>query len=221
MPTVMITGASRGIGREFARQYEADGWSVIATCRDPSASDLAGEVHQLDVTDPDSVAALKAALQGRKIDILINNAGFYGPRASAFGAIDYGAWEDVLRTNVLGPLRVVEAFAGMVESSDKKILVFISSKMGSIADNESGGGYIYRSSKTALNMAVTSLSVDLSGRDIICLLFHPGWVKTEMGGASAPVDAATSVAGMRAVIDRAEAADNGRFFNYDGSHLSW
>ncbi len=221
MPTVLITGAGRGIGREFARQYEAKGWRVVATCRDPSKYDLEGEVYPLDVTDPASIAALHGELDGEGIDLLINNAGIYGPRGAALGGIDYGAWEDVLRTNVLGPVRVAEAFAGMVGRSDLKIMVFISSKMGSIGDNTSGGGYIYRSSKTALNMAVASLSVDLSGRGIICLLFHPGWVKTDMGGASAPVDAAASVAGMCAVIDRATPADSGRFFNYDGKQLPW
>ena len=221
MPTALITGANRGIGREFARQYEAGGWRVVATCRDPSKYDLEGEVYPLDVTDPASIAALQGELNGEGIDLLINNAGIYGPRGAALGAIDYGAWEDVLKTNVLGPVRVAEAFADMVGRSDLKIMVFISSKMGSIGDNTSGGGYIYRSSKTALNMAVASLSVDLSGRDIICLLFHPGWVNTDMGGASAPIDAAASVAGMRAVIDRASPADSGRFFNYDGKQLPW
>jgi len=221
MPTVLITGASRGIGREFARQYEAGGWRVVATCRDPSKFDLEGEVYPLDVTDPASIAALHGELDGEGIDVLINNAGVHGPRNADFGAIDYGAWEDVLRVNLLGPLRVAEAFAGMVERSDLKKMVFISSRMGSIHDNTGGGEYIYRSSKTALNMAVRSLAVDLSGRGIICLLFHPGWVKTDMGGTSAPIDAATSVAGMRAVIDRADAADSGRFFNYDGNQLPW
>lgn len=221
MPTVLITGAGRGIGREFARQYEAGGWRVVATCRDPSKYDLEGEVYPLDVTDPASIAALHGELNGEGIDLLINNAGIYGPRGAALGSIDYSAWEDVLKTNVLGPVRVAEAFADMVGRSDLKIMVFISSKMGSIGDNTSGGGYIYRSSKTALNMAVASLSVDLSGRGIICLLFHPGWVNTDMGGASAPIDAAASVAGMRAVIDRATPADSGRFFNYDGKQLPW
>ncbi|MDH3231424.1 MAG: SDR family oxidoreductase [Alphaproteobacteria bacterium] len=221
MPTVLITGAGRGIGREFARQYEAGGWRVVATCRDPSKYDLEGEVYPLDVTDPASIAALRGELNGEGIDLLVNNAGIYGPRGAALGAIDYGAWEDVLRTNVLGPVRVAGAFADLVGRSDLKKMVFISSRMGSIGENTSGGGYIYRSSKTALNMAVASLSVDLSGRGIICLLFHPGWVKTDMGGASAPIDAAASVAGMRAVIDRATLADSGRFLNYDGNELPW
>jgi len=221
MPTVLITGASRGIGREFARQYEAGGWRVIATCRDPSKYDLDGEAYRLDVTDPENVAALHSELYGESIDLLINNAGIYGPRGLEFGSLDYDAWEEVLRTNVLGAMRVAEAFAHHMAASEKKKMVFISSKVGSIADNTSGGGYIYRSSKTALNMAVKSLSLDLSGKGIICLLLHPGWVQTDMGGASAPIDAATSVAGMREVVDRADKADSGRFFNYDGSELPW
>lgn len=221
MPTVLITGANRGIGREFARQYAEAGWRVIATCRDPSNCDAAGECYRLDVSEPASVPALRAELDGQAIDLLINNAGSYGPRGAGFGKLDYGAWEDVLRVNLLGPMRVAEAFGEAVARSNLKKMVFISSKVGSIGDNTSGGAYIYRTSKTALNMAVRSLSIDLSGRGIICLLFHPGWVRTDMGGPSAPVDAATSVAGMRAVIDRASAADSGRFFNYSGEPLPW
>lgn len=221
MPTVLITGASRGIGREFARQYEAGGWRVIATCRNPSKFDLEGEVYPLDVTDPDSVAALHSELQGESIDLLINNAGIYGPRGLQFGSLDYRAWEEVLRTNLLGPMRLAETFSHHLAASEIKKMVFISSKVGSIADNTSGGAYLYRSSKTALNMAVKSLSLDLSDKDIICILLHPGWVKTDMGGSSALIDAATSVAGMRAVIDRATAAESGRFFNYDGNELPW
>jgi len=221
MPTALITGAGRGLGREFARQYQAGGWRVVATCRDPGRYDLGGEVYPLDVTDAAAIAALHDELNGEGIDLLINNAGIYGPRGGALGTIDYEAWADVLRTNLFGPVRMAEAFADMVGRSEHKKMVFLSSIMGSIHENDSGGAYIYRSSKAALNMAVVSLSADLSGRGIICLLFHPGWVKSDMGGASAPLDAATSVAGMRAVIERATAADSGRFFNYDGRRLPW
>lgn len=221
MPTALITGASRGLGREFARQYQAGGWRVVATCRDPGRYDLEGEVYPLDVTDATGIAALHDELNGEGIDVLINNAGTYGPCGRALGAIDYDAWESILRTNLMGPVRMAEAFADMVGRSKQKKMVFISSIMGSINENTSGGGYIYRSSKAALNMAVVSLSVDLRGRGIVCLVFHPGWVRTDMGGASAPLDAAASVAGMRAVIDRATPADSGRFFNYDGSRLPW
>ena len=221
MPTVLITGASRGIGREFAKQFAADGWRVIATCRNPDQYDGDGEVHALDVTDATSVAALGQALAGEAIDLLINNAGMYGPRSLPFDELDYDAWEQVMRTNLMGPMRVTAALAGPVMASKHKKMVFISSKVGSIADNSSGGSYIYRSSKTALNMAVKSLSLDLSGKGVITLLLHPGWVQTDMGGASAPIDAVTSVTGMRAVIDRAGAANSGRFFNYDGNELPW
>lgn len=221
MPTVLITGANRGIGREFARQYEAGGWRVIATCRDTSKYDLEGEVYQLDVTNPDSVAALHEELRNEGIDLLINNAGTYGPRGLEFGDLDYEAWESVLRTNLLGPMRVAETFVHHLAASEIRKMVFISSKVGSIADNSSGGAYLYRTSKTALNMAVKSLSLDLADRGIICLLFHPGWVKTDMGGPSALVDAATSVAGMRSVIDRATAAESGHFYTYDGKELPW
>ncbi len=221
MHTVLITGASRGIGREFATQYLADGWRVIATCRDPAASDLAGEVHALDVTDPASVAALGRALDGEAIDLLINNAGIYGPRDVSFGAIDYDAWEEVLRVNTLGPLRVAEALADQVARSQRKLMAFVSSKVGSIADNSSGGKYIYRTSKTALNMAIKSLSIDIAGRGVTCLLFHPGWVRTDMGGAGGLIDAQTSVAGMRGVIERAAASGTGLFFSYDGQELPW
>lgn len=221
MPTVLITGASRGIGREFAKQFAADGWRVIAACRDPGDYNGEGEAHALDVTDGDSVAALGQAMAGEAIDLLINNAGIYGPRNLSFDELDYDAWSQVLRTNLMGPMRVAAALAGPVLASQQKKMVFISSKVGSIADNSSGGSYIYRSSKTALNMAVKSLSLDLSGKGLITLLLHPGWVQTDMGGASALIDAVTSVAGMRAVIDRAGAADSGRFFNYDGNELPW
>lgn len=221
MSTVLITGASRGIGGELARQYAADGWRVIATCRDPAQYDGEGEVHALDVTDGASVAALGKAMAGETIDLLINNAGAYGPRSLPFDALDYDAWGEVLRTNLMGPMRVAAALAGPVMASQQKKMVFISSKVGSITDNTSGGSYIYRSSKTALNMAVKSLSLDLSGKGVITLLLHPGWVQTDMGGTSALIDTVTSVTGMRAVIEGAGAADNGRFFNYDGTELPW
>ncbi len=221
MPTVMITGASRGIGQEFARQYAAAGWRVLGTCRNPASYDGKGEVHQLDVTSADSVAALSEKLAGEDIDLLINNAGIYGPRGSELAAVEFDAWEDVLRTNLLGPIRVARAFAGHVARSPEKKMVFISSKMGSIAENDSGGNYIYRSSKSALNMAVKSLSIDLRDRGITCILFHPGWVRTAMGGPAAIIDVATSVTGMRGTIERAYAADSGGFFNYDGRKLPW
>lgn len=231
MPTVLITGANRGIGLEFARQYAAEGWRVFATCRAPAeahelealagTSDGAIGVHPLDVADPTSVAAAARALAGEAVDLLVNNAGLYGPRGVSFGDIDYEAWEEVLRVNVLGPIRVADAFVDHVARGDGRKIVALSSRMGSIADNTSGGAYIYRSSKAALNAAMRSLALDLAGRGIACCVFHPGWVKTRMGGPSAAIDVGTSVAGMREVIAGLSARTSGRFYSYDGGEIPW
>lgn len=227
MPTVLITGANRGLGLEFARQYAGDGWRVHAACRDPDgAADLktvAGEVsvHKLDVGAPDQIAALADDLDGTPIDLLLNNAGVYGPRSYGFGDIDYDAWMETLRINTLAPLRVAEAFVGNVVASGQKKLVAVSSKVASIGDNTGGGGYIYRASKAALNAAMKSLAIDLAGRGVLSCVLHPGWVRTDMGGSGGLIDTPESVTAMRAVIDRLDAATSGRFFNYDGSEIPW
>jgi NAD(P)-dependent dehydrogenase (short-subunit alcohol dehydrogenase family) len=226
MPTVLITGANRGIGLEFARSFAADGWTVHACCRQPDKAPglkaLAGEVavHRLDVTDGLQVAGLARELADQPIDLLLNNAGIYGPR-TGFGETDYDAWAPVFRVNTMAPLRMAERFVAQVARSERRLIVNISSRMGSIGDNAGGGGYIYRSSKAALNMVVKSLSVDLAGRGIAVVAFHPGWVRTDMGGHEAAIAAAESVAGMRAVIERLGPADNGKFFNYDGAEIPW
>lgn len=220
MPTVLITGASRGLGREFVRQYEDAGWRVIATCRDPAGTDLACERHALDVTDPGSVDAVGAALGEESIDVLINNAGIYGPRDYGPDSIPYDDWESVLRTNLLAPMRVAAALMAPVARSERKLMVFISSDMGSIAGS-GGGQYIYRSSKSALNMAVSSLAVDIRRSGVGCLLLHPGWVKTDMGGPGASIDAGTSVTGMRQVIEDWTIDDTGAFLDYAGEPIPW
>lgn len=220
MPTVLITGASRGLGREFVRQYEDAGWRVIATCRDPAGTDLACERYALDVTDPGSVDAVGAALGEESIDVLINNAGIYGPRDYGPDSIPYDDWESVLRTNVLAPMRVAAALMAPVARSERKLMVFISSDMGSIAGS-GGGQYIYRSSKSALNMAVSSLAVDIRRSGVGCLLLHPGWVKTDMGGPGASIDAGTSVTGMRQVIEDWTIDDTGAFLDYAGEPIPW
>jgi len=226
MPTVLITGANRGIGLEFARQYGRDGWRVIATCRNPiGLGELASidgdiEVHGLDVTDHAQVDRLAAELQGTAIDVLINNAGVYGPKDMAAETMDFAAWEQVLRVNTLAPFKVATAFAGHVAGSEQKKLVNISSRMGSLEGTASGGEYIYRSSKAALNKTMQTLARDIGG-GIIMALFHPGWVRTDMGGAEADIDVETSVTGMRRVIEGLTAPDNGAFFDYDGTPVPW
>ncbi len=227
MPTVLITGANRGLGLEFARQYAADGWRVIATCREPaSARDLAGldgavDVHALDVTDHARIQALAKTLKRDAIDVLLNGAGVYGPRPAPLGGVDYAAWSEVLRVNAMAPLKVSESFVDHVARGDLKRIVTITSRMGSIADNDSGGSYIYRSSKAALNAVMKSLSVDLRPRGITVVVIHPGWVKTDMGGPSALIEPGQSISAMRTVIAGLTPEDTGRFFNYDGPEIPW
>ena len=230
MPIVLITGASRGIGLEFARSFAADGWWVLAGCRQPDrAHDLkalaadsngAVRVHRLDVTDGLRVEALARELAGDPIDILLNNAGIMGPQ-TGFGETDYDEWLPVFAVNTLAPMRMAERFVEHVAGSERKLIVNISSRMGSIEENTSGGNYIYRSSKAALNMVAKGLSLDLAPRGITVAVFHPGWVKTDMGGQNALITPAESVAGMRAVIDGLTPKDTGSFHAYDGSGIPW
>ena len=227
MPTVLITGANRGLGLEFARQYADDGWRVIATCREPDAAAELGaldgsvDIHALDVTDHDAMRALARALEGRPVDLLINNAGVYGPREVPFGEMDYEAWAGVLEVNTMAPLALTECFAGHVAESDLKIVVAITSRMGSIASNDSGGSCIYRSSKAALNAVMKGLSHDLRSMGITVAVLHPGWVKTDMGGSGASIDARISVSGLRRVIAGLGLRDSGKFFNHDGEEIPW
>ncbi|PHS77276.1 MAG: short-chain dehydrogenase, partial [Rhodospirillaceae bacterium] len=222
MSTVMITGANRGLGLEFARQYAADGWHVITTCRRPAeAAQLNGlkncDVHALDVTDFAAVAKLAQQLDGTKIDVLINNAGVYGPKGDTLNNVNFDAWPDVLKTNAMAPLCVSQCFAPHVAASEQKCIATLSSKMGSMSDNSSGGSYIYRSSKAALNAVLKSLSHDLAEFGINVITLHPGWVRTDMGGPNGLIDAPQSVNGLRQVIANASPETSGGFFNYDGA----
>lgn len=183
MPTTLITGANRGLGLEFARQYLADGWRVFAACRDPaSAPELrlfANEYPDtlrmlaMDVTDSVGIDAAAAELDGQAIDLLLNNAGIIGPRGQTIGNIDYEAWKQVLDVNTLGPMRVSEALVEHVARGDRKLIVTLTSGMGSIADNTSGGSILYRSSKAAVNMLTRSLAIDLAPRGITSWLSIP------------------------------------------------
>ena len=224
MPTVFITGASRGLGKEFVKQFLEDDWNIIATCRNPDQ--IQWDVPQdnmdifpLDVTDFNSIAKLKSDLANRSIDVLINNAGIIGQR-DGFGTLDYSAWAGAMDTNVFGPMRVAEALVENVVKSDRKQMVFITSRMGSITET-SPNAYVYRSSKAALNMAVKCMSLELANKGIIAVLFHPGHVQTDMGGASAPVIPKTSIAGMKKQILNFSQKNNGEFLSYDGQPIPW
>lgn len=222
MPTILITGANRGLGLEFARQYAAAGWRVLATVRDPlsgkAVSDAGAEVYVADVADLSTLKRLKSALAGISLDMVLNNAGIYGDNQS-FGAVDADGFLKVMRVNALAPLQVAELFADQVPEGG--IIAALSSKMGSVAENSSGGFYAYRASKAALNMVVKTLSLDLAARKIAVIALSPGWVQTDMGGANAPLTPPQAVAGMKAVLDKVNLTDSGKFFHFDGSEVAW
>jgi len=225
MPTVLITGAARGLGLDFVKQYAAKGWTVHACARDPAAASLKaikGDVHchKLEVTDYKAMAALANKLSGEAIDVLINNAGVGGRDAFALGSIDPAVWRDTFEVNALAPLMMAEAFVEHVARSKDRKMIAISSRLGSIALND-GGRYAYRASKAALNMQWTSLAKDTAGKGLICVVLHPGWVQTDMGGADAPLTPQQSISGLKQVLGRLRLEDSGKFFSYDGSEVPW
>lgn len=223
MATIVITGCDTGLGVEFARQYAAEGHKVYATCLSPETAQetraIPGdvEVQKLDMTDHAGIAAFAAALGGRPVDILLNNAGIGRPHPP-FGETDYANWRRILETNLIGPMKLVETLVENVAASELKMVAFVSSRMGSIALNQSGGSYAYRSSKAGLNMVVKGLAVDLAPRHISVIALHPGWAATEPGGR-VPVE--ESVAGMRGVIHRAGRHHTGIFQTYHDQPLPW
>lgn len=221
---VLITGANRGIGLELARQLSERGDRVVATCRNPdAATELAAldvEVAGLDVTDLDAMARLVASLQDRPLDILINNAGI-GGRGRGLGGLDFERIERCWRTNSLAPLRLTEALLPRLRAGRRKLIVNMTSRMGSIADNGSGGSYGYRASKAALNMFARSLAIDLAPEGFTCVVLHPGWVQTDMGGPGAPTATAESVRGLVSVIDRVGQSETGMFFDHTGAEVPW
>jgi NAD(P)-dependent dehydrogenase (short-subunit alcohol dehydrogenase family) len=223
MATVVITGCDTGLGVEFARQYAADGHRVYATCLDPERATetraIAGEIEvsKLDVTDHAAIEAFATRLNGAPVDILVNNAGIGRPHPP-FGETDYDNWRRILDTNLIGPMKLAECLVENIAASELKIMAFVSSRMGSITLNNSGGSYAYRSSKAGLNMIVKTLAVDLAPRHISVLALHPGWAATEPGGR-VPVE--ESVAGMRGVIHRAGRHHTGIFQTYHDQPLPW
>ena len=216
MASVLITGANRGIGLEFARQYSADGWDVIATARQssPELDVLGVRVDKLDLSDADAVAALEVA---GPLDLFIANAGTNHPRETE-GAQNARAWQAMMMVNAIAPYQLAHALLPKMAEGGK--MIAISSGMGSIGDN--GGGWVpYRTSKAALNMAWSCLAIEAKPRGIACVLFSPGWVQTRMGGSGAEITAEESVSDMRSLIDALTIADTGRFLRRNGSELPW
>ncbi|MEX2525864.1 MAG: SDR family oxidoreductase, partial [Gammaproteobacteria bacterium] len=223
--TVLITGANRGIGLEFARQFTEKGYAVIGTARSPDEAeelrDLDARIVELDVADSASVKAMAKALQGTKIDILINNAGISGHGAQSFRELDIDKLDWTFQVNSLGPMRVTQALHDNLLAGEGKKILHVSSIMGSIELNDRGGVYGYRMSKTALNMFNKSLSLELADKGFICVVLHPGWVQTDMGGEQAPLEPEESISGMIRVIEGLDDSDNGRFYDYTGKELPW
>ena len=230
MTAVLITGANRGLGFEFARQYAADGWRVFAACRDPAAASELQRLAQnknmlsivaLDVTDGESVRVAARQHKDVAIDVLINSAGIAGASGQTTGNVDYKSWAHVLEVNTMGPLRVLECFIEHIARSERRLVVTITSGMGSLADNKSGGSIAYRSSKAAVNMMMRSAAIDLAPRRINCVLVNPGWVRTDMGGPKAPLSPRESVTAMRRIIETFGPKHSGKFYNYDGREYPW
>jgi NAD(P)-dependent dehydrogenase (short-subunit alcohol dehydrogenase family) len=218
MPSVLITGANRGIGLEFARQYADAGWAVIATARQRSAElDALGvRVESLDLADAEAVAAFPEKIDG-PLDLLIANAGTSEPKDPTT-ADDARDWQTMTMVNAIAPYMLARALLARMADGGK--MIAISSGMGSIADNH-GGWVPYRTSKAALNMAWSSLALEAKPRGIACVLYSPGWVKTRMGGAGAQISAQESAADMRALIGKLSIAESGRFLRRNGSELPW
>jgi NAD(P)-dependent dehydrogenase (short-subunit alcohol dehydrogenase family) len=222
-PTALITGAARGLGAELARQYAATGWRVIACCRDPEAAPEGASIEPLllELASRASIAALTRDLAGRPIDLLVNNAAVRGDTGGLPG-LTPDDFLEVMRVNVLGPLMLVRELLPNLEAGRGRVVANIGSTSGSIAEGvHDEGDYAYRCSKAALNMATAKLAHDLRPRGIVVLSLHPGWVRTDMGGPGALLDAAESAAGLRRVIEAATLADSGSFRRWDGSPIAW
>lgn len=228
---VLITGCTRGIGLQFARHYSNNGHRVFACCRNPNqAEQLINfakltngrvSVHYADYNDISTLQALAYELRNESIDLLVSNAGTYGGDKFRFGSVDAQNWQNAFAVNTMAPLKLAEYFASHVASGQFRTMAFLSSKMASMADNTSGGSYIYRSSKAALNSVVKSLSIDLKPQGIKVAALHPGWVKTDMGGPNAEITAEESVDMMASILDKLELSDSGRFIDIDSSTIPW
>lgn len=219
-----MVGASRGIGLELVRQYRADGASVTASYRAAAAAatlrDLGARSLALDVLDAGAGDALARHMAGEPLDLAIVNAGVFGPRTAGLTPPQAADFDLVMRTNVLAPMRLIPALAPALAAA-RGTLAVLSSRMGSIGLAQSASGWLYRASKAALNSVMKSASRELGAQGIVCIALHPGWVRTDMGGAGAELDVADSVAALRRVLAAVDASMNGGFFNHDGERLPW
>ncbi len=224
MPAALVIGASRGIGYELARQYREAKWDVIGAARDAAGlarlAALGARGVELDVTAPDAVARLQAGLAGARLDVALYCAGIYGPRTQQLEAATEAEFDAVMRTNVFAAMRLAPLAAPALAANQGKLAV-ISSRMASIGVRNAPSGWLYRASKAALNSALKDMALVLGPQGVTCVTFHPGWVRTDMGGAGADIDAATSVAGIRGTLAALTPAQNGSFLNYDGAPIPW
>ncbi|NVD96588.1 SDR family oxidoreductase [Massilia sp. BJB1822] len=222
MATALIIGASRGIGHELVRQYLAAGWRVIATARQAQDCDaleaMGADTHELDVNNVEAVAALGWKLDGEHLEVAILNAGVYGPRHDGFPT--QSDFDQVMHTNVLAAMRLLPILAPLVSLARGKLAV-LSSRMGSLSERSHASGSLYRASKAALNSVLIDTALLYGGKGVTCVAFHPGWVRTEMGGAGADISAEESASGMRATLARLPASDKPAYLNYDGSPIAW
>ena len=226
MAHVLVTGANRGLGLEFVRQYVEASWTVTATCRSPREADdlkkLGVRTEQLDMRETTSFARFAASLTG-PLDLLVNNAGVYGVRGRGqlFSDLDVPSWADTLLVNAIAPIKLTAALLQPLLRATAPKVVFVSTNMASFGMDTGGGEYLYRSSKAALNSAVHLLGKDIVPMGIAVAALHPGWVHTDMGGPDAPLSPRMSVEGMRAVIDGLTASNGPVFLNYDGQRIPW
>ena len=224
MKSVLIIGASRGLGLEFVRQYRADGWLTLGTCRsaeqDALLSSVGATALRLDVNDESTFDNLARALNGASIDVCIYNAGVTGTRGNSATTPPENEFDTVMHTNVLGAMRAIPIVTPALAKTSGSF-AFVSSKMGSIGLMTTSSSVLYRASKAGLNAVVKAAALEWGLKGINFITMHPGWVKTDMGGANADIDPATSIAGMRKVIASVTPASNGRFYNYTGEELAW
>ena len=226
MKTAFITGANRGIGLEFVKQLKKKGYYILGACRHPENAPelnaLADEIFQLDVTNDTDITLLKQTLGSRPIDLLINNAGTSGEQGVTIGNVDRANFMNVLNTNCISVAKFSDALLPNLETSEDKSILVISSRMGSISDNERGRSYAYRSSKAALNCVMRSFAIDVQDKGIKVMLIHPGWVKTAMGGPDALVDVQTSVAGILAQAELHFSESHAEVLRrFDGEMIAW